>query len=53
MNDANRLIPNVTFKTEKTLTLGGQTVELTRHAYHSNEGDLFIYVPQAKFLMAI
>jgi glyoxylase-like metal-dependent hydrolase (beta-lactamase superfamily II) len=53
MNDPNRLVPNVTFKTAKTLTLGGKTVELTRHAYHSNEGDLFIYVPQARFLMAI
>jgi chorismate mutase len=28
-------------------------VELTRHNYHSNEGDLFIYVPEAKFLMAV
>jgi glyoxylase-like metal-dependent hydrolase (beta-lactamase superfamily II) len=53
MNDPNRLLPNVTFKTEKTLTLGDQTVELTRHDYHSNEGDLFIYIPKAKFLMAI
>jgi len=53
MNDPNRLVPNETFKTTKTVTLGGQTVELTRHDYHSNEGDLFIYVPQAKFLMAI
>jgi glyoxylase-like metal-dependent hydrolase (beta-lactamase superfamily II) len=53
MDDPNRLVPNETFKTMKTLTLGGQTVELTRHEYHSNEGDLFIYVPQAKFLMAI
>jgi glyoxylase-like metal-dependent hydrolase (beta-lactamase superfamily II) len=53
INDPNRLVPNETFKTTKTLTLGGQTVELTRHDYHSNEGDLFIYVPQAKFLMAI
>jgi glyoxylase-like metal-dependent hydrolase (beta-lactamase superfamily II) len=53
MKDPNRLLPNVTFKTEKTLTLGGQTVELTRHDYHSNEGDLFIYIPKAKFLMAI
>jgi hypothetical protein len=43
----------VTFKSEKTITLGGKTVELTRHFYHSNEGDLFIYVPQAKFLMAV
>ncbi len=53
MKDPDRLLPNVTFKTEETLTLGGKTVELTRHDYHSNEGDLFIYVPQAKFLMAI
>ncbi len=52
-NDLDRLLPNVTFKTEKKLTLGGKTVELSRHDYHSNEGDLFIYVPQAKFLMAI
>ena len=53
MNDPNRLLPNVTFKTEKRLTLGDQTVELTRHDYHSNEGDLFIYIPKAKFLMAV
>ena len=53
MNDPDRLVPNVTFKSAKTITLGGKTVELTRHFYHSNEGDLFIYVPQAKFLMAI
>ena len=26
-------------------------MERTRHFYHSHEGDLFIYVPQAKFLM--
>jgi glyoxylase-like metal-dependent hydrolase (beta-lactamase superfamily II) len=53
MNDPNRLIPTETFKTSKTIKLGGRTVELTRHNYHSNEGDLFIYVPEAKFLMAV
>ena len=53
MDDPNRLPPNVTFKKEKTLKLGGKTAELTRHAYHSNEGDLFIYIPHAKFMMAI
>jgi glyoxylase-like metal-dependent hydrolase (beta-lactamase superfamily II) len=53
MNDPSRLVPNVTFATTKTIQLGGKTVELTRHDYHSNEGDLFIYVPEAKFLMAI
>ena len=53
MNDPDRLPPNVTFKTTKTLNLGGKTVELSGHHYHSPEGDLFIYVPQAKFMMAI
>jgi glyoxylase-like metal-dependent hydrolase (beta-lactamase superfamily II) len=52
-NDPSRLIPNEVFGTEKTIKMGGKTVELTVHHYHSNEGDLFIYVPEAKFLMAI
>jgi hypothetical protein len=52
-NDPNRLIPNVVFGAKKTITMGGKTVELTRHFYHSPEGDLFIYVPQAKFMMAV
>src|SRR5271154_1579484 len=52
-NDPNRLIPNVVFADRKTITLGGKTVELTRHFYHSVEGDLFIHVPQAKFMMAV
>jgi len=53
MNDPSRLLPNVTFESEKTITLGGKTVELKRHFYQSHEGDLFIYVPQVKFLMAV
>ena len=53
IDDPNRLLPNGTFKSEKTIRLGGKTVELTRHNYHSPEGDLFIYVPEARFLMAI
>ena len=52
-NDPNRLVPNVVFSDKKILTLGGKTVELTRHFYHSVEGDLFIYVPSAKFMMAV
>jgi glyoxylase-like metal-dependent hydrolase (beta-lactamase superfamily II) len=53
MNDPNRLLPNVTFKSAKTIKLGGKTIELTRRMYHSPEGDLFIYIPEAKFLMAV
>jgi glyoxylase-like metal-dependent hydrolase (beta-lactamase superfamily II) len=52
-NDPDRLVPNVVFADKKIITLGGKIVELTRHYYHSSEGDLFIYVPQAKFMMAI
>jgi glyoxylase-like metal-dependent hydrolase (beta-lactamase superfamily II) len=52
-NDPNRLVPNVVFGEKKTITSGGKTVELTRHFYHSPEGDLFIYVRQAKFMMAV
>ena len=52
-NDPERLLPTETFESHKTIKLGGKTVELTRHFYHSSEGDLFIYIPEAKFLMAV
>ena len=52
-NDPERPLPDETFVSERTMKLGGKTVQLTRHFYHSNEGDLFIYVSDAKFLMAI
>jgi glyoxylase-like metal-dependent hydrolase (beta-lactamase superfamily II) len=51
--DPNRLIPTATFESEQTIILGGKTVGLTRHSYHSKKGDLFIYVPEAKFTMAV
>jgi len=52
-HDPDRLLPNVVFGDEKTVSLGGKTVELSRHFYHSPEGDLFIYLPGAKFMMAV
>jgi glyoxylase-like metal-dependent hydrolase (beta-lactamase superfamily II) len=52
-NDPNRLVPNVVFGDKKTISMGGETVELTRHFYHSMAGDLFIYIPHAKFMMAV
>ena len=52
--DPKRLVPNSTFSEAKTIRLGGKTVALKRHRnYHANEGDLFIYVPESKFLMAV
>ncbi len=53
MADPNRLVPNLTFAGKKTLELGGVAVDLTARSYHSPEGDLFIHIPRAKFLMAI
>src|SRR5580700_5016340 len=52
-NDPERLLPTETFESHKTIKLGGKTVELTRQFYHSSEGDLFIYTPETKFLMAV
>lgn len=52
-NDPERPVPDETFVSQRTVKLGGKTVQLTRHSYHSNEGDLFIYVPEAKFMMAV
>jgi glyoxylase-like metal-dependent hydrolase (beta-lactamase superfamily II) len=51
--DPNRPVPTETFTNSRTIKMGGITVELTRHQYHSAEGDLFIYIPEAKFMMAI
>jgi len=51
--DPRRPIPTSTFKNQRTLKLGTMTVELKKGQWHSPEGDLFVYLPQRKFLMAI
>ena len=51
--DPRRPIPTSTFKHQRTLKLGAMTVELKKGQWHSPEGDLFIYLPGRKFLMAI
>jgi glyoxylase-like metal-dependent hydrolase (beta-lactamase superfamily II) len=53
MSDPQRLLPNETFASKNTVTLGGRVVELSRRSYHSNEGDLLIFIPHARFLMAV
>jgi glyoxylase-like metal-dependent hydrolase (beta-lactamase superfamily II) len=52
-NDPRRPLPTKTFTNHKTLKLGSMTVELKKGNWHSHEGDLFIYLPGKKFLMAI
>ncbi len=52
--DPNRPVPNVTFEKEKTISLGGKEIKLRQHRnYHSDEGDLFIHIPEAQFLMVV
>ena len=52
-SDLRRPIPTVTFKDHYTLTLGSATIEMKHGNWHSNEGDLYIYLPAKKVLMAI
>src|SRR6266481_8371211 len=49
MNDPNRLVPNVTFKSEKTIKLGGKTVQLTGHHYHSPKATFSSTFPKPNF----
>lgn len=51
--DPHRPLPTRTFKDHQTLKLGSMTVELKLGHWHSPEGDLFIYMPGKRFLMAI
>lgn len=51
--DPRRPLPTITFKDHRRLKLGTMVVELKKGQWHSPEGDLFIYVPKRKFLMAI
>jgi glyoxylase-like metal-dependent hydrolase (beta-lactamase superfamily II) len=52
-NERRRPVPTKTFVGHQTLTVGSAKIELKRGNWHSNEGDLFIYIPDRKFLMAI
>jgi glyoxylase-like metal-dependent hydrolase (beta-lactamase superfamily II) len=51
--DPRRPLPTETFTGDHTLKLGSATIEMKRGHWHSNEGDLYIYIPAAKVLMAI
>ncbi|PRC94585.1 MBL fold metallo-hydrolase [Solimicrobium silvestre] len=53
MKDPHRPMPNRIFKDHLSLKLGSATAELKVGHWHSPEGDLFIYLPGKKFLMAI
>lgn len=48
-----RPLPSVTFKKEKTLQVGNQTLELAYKGPNHEPGNIFIYAPQQKVLVLI
>jgi glyoxylase-like metal-dependent hydrolase (beta-lactamase superfamily II) len=51
--DPRRPVPTQTFRGHYQLKLGTLQAELKRSDWHSPAGDLFIYLPKRKFLMAV
>jgi glyoxylase-like metal-dependent hydrolase (beta-lactamase superfamily II) len=52
-NDPNRPAPTRVFKDQEMLTFGSLIAELKVGYWHSSPGDLFIYLPNKKILMAV
>ena len=51
--DPRRLVPTRTFDDRLVIDRGGMRIELRGASYHSDEGDAIVYIPHARFLMAI
>lgn len=51
--DPRRLVPTRTFDEKLVIDRGGVKIELRGANYHSDEGDAIVYIPHARFLMAI
>jgi glyoxylase-like metal-dependent hydrolase (beta-lactamase superfamily II) len=53
-NDPDIIQPNITFNEEYVLTLGKDKIELKNQGtFHSNDADIFTYLPRQKFLIAV
>ncbi len=52
-NDPNRPVPTVTFEDKYTLEVGSQKLELEYNGPMHEPGNIFIYAPQQKVLMAV
>ena len=52
-NDPNRPLPDITFADSYTVELGGQRVELAYYGPNHSPGNIFIYLPRQKVLMAV
>lgn len=52
--DPRRLVPTKTFSGAYVINKGGKRIHLAEHmGFHSNEGDIFVSIPEDKFLMVI
>ena len=52
-NDPDRPIPTTTFVDNTNLTIGNKTIQLTYPGPYHQRGNIFIYVPEQKVLMAV
>lgn len=52
-NDPRRPLPTVTFRDSYRLAVGNQVLELSYHGVGHEPGNIFIYAPEQKVLMAI
>ncbi|MCH9046137.1 MAG: MBL fold metallo-hydrolase [SAR324 cluster bacterium] len=55
IKDPTRLLPTEIIRNKKlTIKAGSLKIQLnSMHNYHSSDGDLFVYIPERKFLMVI
>jgi glyoxylase-like metal-dependent hydrolase (beta-lactamase superfamily II) len=51
--DPNRPLPTQTFVTQYNLTIGGKALELSYHGDAHEPGNIFIYAPKQRVLMAV
>jgi glyoxylase-like metal-dependent hydrolase (beta-lactamase superfamily II) len=51
--DPNRPLPTITFADRYTLRVGGKTLELSYHGDGHEPGNIFIYAPAQRVLMAV
>jgi glyoxylase-like metal-dependent hydrolase (beta-lactamase superfamily II) len=51
--DPNRPLPTLTFASRHMLTVGGKSLELTYHGDAHEPGNIFIYAPKQRVLMAV
>jgi glyoxylase-like metal-dependent hydrolase (beta-lactamase superfamily II) len=52
-NDPDRPIPTTAFVDNTNLTIGNKTIQLTYPGPYHQRGNIFIYVPEQKVLMAV